>query len=75
MGQKLTGQMVDAETERLLRLALVLLDETGHFQASAYVAQGLAILTRTDATQVFETKDFFVNTDALTPSWGVPVDK
>ncbi len=75
MGQKLTGMVAENEAERLLQLALALLDASRSFVASAYVAQALAALGPKDAADLDERSDFSEQQAIFMPSSGVLVEK
>ena len=75
MGQRLPELIAEAEAERLLQLALALLDESRNFVVSAYVAQALIRLAPIDVACPAEDFDGFGQPAAFAPSWGVLVEK
>lgn len=56
MGQKLTAN-AEAEAERLLEMALVILDKSDCYLAAAFVAQVLEQLDLKRSTQLSESHD------------------
>lgn len=56
MGQKLTAN-AEAEAERLLEMALVILDKSDCYLAAAFVAQALEQLDLKRSTQLSESHD------------------
>lgn len=75
MGQKLTPETARLEAERLLQMALSILDDGESYEAGAHVAHALSILNQSGARNEFKEADVFDTAPPFQPTWGVLVDR
>lgn len=75
MGQSLRPDQSTADAERLLTLAIILLDEAGSYIASAYAAHALTILKSSNSADSEDLVSAPERGEEYRPSWGVLVDQ
>ncbi|OYW73559.1 MAG: hypothetical protein B7Z37_21025 [Verrucomicrobia bacterium 12-59-8] len=75
VGQKLESGEAGLEAERLLKMALVLLDDTENFATSVYVLQALSVLSSEHhGRSLLGHSDLDIDAH-FQPSWGILVDR
>ncbi|MBB3861432.1 hypothetical protein GGQ88_002716 [Novosphingobium hassiacum] len=70
MGQGLTGEAAVCEAERLLKMAIRLLDDSGNSLAAAHVSHALELLALDEQGISVGSAATPAANDSFSPSWG-----